>query len=138
MLELDEHQVVALVSMAMLYADKGELAEALVIARRAYATAPWYPDATCVLAGLMRRNRDVTESQSLAQQLGAGVALGDARVQALYFLLCGDVEQGADWVEKAIEQRDLSMMVYLRFVACKELRASHRWPKIARTLNLAS
>jgi hypothetical protein len=28
-------------------------------------------------------------------------------------------------------------MVYLRFVVCKELRASHRWPNIAQMLNLA-
>jgi hypothetical protein len=37
----------------------------------------------------------------------------------------------------AIKEHDLSMrMIYLRFVVCKGLRASHRWPKIARTLNL--
>jgi hypothetical protein len=46
------------------------------------------------------------------------------------------VHQGADWAEKAIEERDQSMMVYLRFAACKGLRASHRWPKIAKMLNL--
>jgi hypothetical protein len=27
-------------------------------------------------------------------------------------------------------------MFYLHFVVCKELRASHRWPKIAKMLNL--
>ena len=46
------------------------------------------------------------------------------------------MHQGADWAEKAIEERDQSMMVYLRFAACKGLRASHRWPKIAKMLNL--
>jgi tetratricopeptide (TPR) repeat protein len=135
-LELDEHQVVALVSMAMLHADKGDLAEALVIARRAYAIAPWYPDSIAVLAALTRRNGEGAESQSLAQTLGAGEAVGDAHVHALFHLLCGEVDQGADWTEKAIEERDLSMMFYLRFVVCKELRASHRWPKIAKMLNL--
>jgi hypothetical protein len=28
------------------------------------------------------------------------------------------------------------MMIYLRFVVCKELRASRRWPKIAEMINL--
>jgi tetratricopeptide (TPR) repeat protein len=135
-LELDQHQVVALVSMAMIYADRGELPQALVIARRAYAIAPWYPDTIGVLAALLRSNGEGVESQSLVQALGTGEALGDAHVQALFHLLCGEVDQGADWVEKAIEQRDLSMMIYLRFVVCKELRASHRWPKIAKMLNL--
>jgi hypothetical protein len=46
--------------------------------------------------------------------------------------LCGELDRGADWVERAIEERDPSMMVYLRFVVCKALRASHRWPKIAK------
>jgi len=29
-----------------------------------------------------------------------------------------------------------AMMYYLRFVVCKGLRASHRWPKIAKLINL--
>ena len=28
------------------------------------------------------------------------------------------------------------MMYYLRFVICKPLRASHRWPAIAKMVNL--
>jgi hypothetical protein len=28
------------------------------------------------------------------------------------------------------------MMVYLRFVVCKGLRSSHRWPKIANMINM--
>jgi len=136
-LELDEHQVVAMVAMSMIYADRGDLAQALAIARRAYATAPWYPDTVAVLAALTRRNGDVAESQSLEKALDAGDALGNAHVHAQYHLLCGEVDRGADWVERAIEERDQSMMVYLRFVVCKQLRASHRWPKIAQMLNLA-
>ncbi len=135
-LELDEHQVVALVAMALIYADRGDLAQALAIARRAHAIASWYPDAAAVLAALLRRNGQAAESQSLVQALGSGEALGGAHVQALYHLLCGDIDLGADWVEKAIDQRDLAMMIYVRFVVCKDLRASHRWPKIARMLNL--
>jgi len=135
-LELDEHQVVALVSMAMIYADRGELAEALVTARRAHAVAPWYPDAAAMLAALMHRNGQEAESQELAKTLGTGDAFGDAHVRALFHLARGDVEQGADWAEKAVEARDLSIMFYLRYVVSRELRASHRWPKIATMLNL--
>ena len=136
-LELDEHQVVAMVAMSMIYADRGDLARALAIARRAYATAPWYPDAGAVLAALSRRDGDVAESQALEKALDSGDALGNAHAHAQFHLLCGEVDRGADWVERAIEQRDQSMMVYLRFAVCKELRASQRWPKIAKMLNLA-
>ena len=135
-LEIDEHQVVALVSMSMIYADRGDLAQALAIARRAYAVAPWYPDAIAVLAGLARRDGQGAESLALMQALTAGPAVGDAPAHALFHLLCGDVDQGADWAERAIDERNLSMMIYLRFVVSKELRASYRWPKIESMLNL--
>jgi TolB-like protein/Tfp pilus assembly protein PilF/predicted Ser/Thr protein kinase len=135
-LELDPNQVVALVSMAMLFADRGDLAEAIKIARRAYVVGPWLPDSPGVLAGLLKRNGEEAESKSLANELGSGEAPGDARAHAIFHLLCGDIERGADWAEKAVEQRDASMMYYLRFVVSKELRASHRWPKIAKMINL--
>ena len=135
-LELDQNQVVALVSMAMIQADQGDLAEALRTARRAYAIGPWFPDTIGVLAALTRRNGDEVESKSLASALGSGEAPGDARAHALFHLLCGEVDRGADWAEKAIEQRDPSMMFYLRFVVSKGLRASSRWPKIAKKINL--
>ncbi len=133
--ELDPNQVVALVSMAMIQADKGDLPEALKIARRAYAIGPWSPDTIGVLAGLMRRNGEEVES-SLAKALGTGEAIGDARAHTLFHLLCGEIDEGADWAEKAIEERDGSMMIYLRYVVSKRLRASHRWPMIAKMINL--
>ena len=133
--ELDPNQVVALVSMAMIYADKGDLPQALKIARRTYAIGPWFPDGIGVLAGLTRRNGEEVES-SLMQALGSGETIGDARAHALYHLVCGEIDQGADWAEKAVEERDSSMMLYLRFVVSKGLRASHRWPKIAKMVNL--
>jgi tetratricopeptide (TPR) repeat protein len=134
--DLDPNQVVALVSMAMIHADSGDLHEALKVARRAYAIGPWFPDTIGVLAGLLRRDGTEEKSKSLAKALGSGEALGDPRAHALFHLLSGEVDEGADWTEKAIEQRDPSMMFYLRFVVCKGLRASHRWPKIARMINL--
>ncbi len=135
-LELDPNQVVALVSMATIYADRGDLAEALKIARRAHAVGAWYPDTVAVLAALLRRNGEVAESVTLAKQLDSSEVPRNARARAVFYLLLGDVEQGADWAEKSIEERDASIMYYLRFLVSKELRASHRWPKIARLINL--
>ena len=135
-LEIDPHQMVALVSMAMIVAHRGDLKDALKIARRAYAIAPWYPDAIAVLAALTRREGAVAESHSLTQALGAGATAGGATVHALFHLLCGEVDLGADWAEKAIKERDLTITLYLRFVVAKELRASHRWPAIAKLMNL--
>ena len=137
-LDLNEGLPVARVSMAMLEADRGRLDAGLAAARRAYADAPWYPDTIATLAGLLHQSGDVEGAQSLAQQLGKGETFGDARVNALYQLLCGDLEAAMPWVEQAIAERDISMMVYLRFAAAKELRASAHWPRILGLLNLSS
>jgi tetratricopeptide (TPR) repeat protein len=134
--ELDPNQVVALASMVMIHAHKGEIAQALKIARRAYAVGRWFPDTVGLLAALLQRNGEEEESRSIAKELGSGETLGDARAHALFHLICGEIDQAGDWVEKAIEQRDSSMRFYLGFVICKGLRASHRWPKIAKMVNL--
>ena len=70
------------------------------------------------------------------QSLGSGERYGDACAQAIYYLLSGEIDTAADWVEKAIEERHHSILFYLRFVVCQPLRASDRWPKIARMVNL--
>jgi TolB-like protein len=136
-LELDPNQAMAMVSVAMILADKGNLPEALAAARRAHSIGAWLPETTGVLAALLYRSGDDAESQSIAKTLGSGGAPGDARAQALFHLLCGEVDKGADWAERAINEGDLAMRtVYIRFVACKQLRASNRWPKIAKMINL--
>ena len=58
-------------------------------------------------------------------------------MNALYHLLCGDLDAAMPWVEQAIAERDISMMVYLRFAAAKGLRASAHWPTILGLLNLS-
>ena len=136
-LDLNESLPVARVSVAMLEADRGRLDAGLAAARRAYADAPWYPDTIATLAGLLHQSGDVEGARSLAQQLGKGETFGDARVNALYHLLCGDLDAAMPWVEQAIAERDISMMVYLRFAAAKGLRASAHWPTILGLLNLS-
>jgi len=60
----------------------------------------------------------------------------ECHARAVYHLLCGDVDQGADWAEKALAERDYVMMFYLQFAVSKALRASSRWPHIAKMMNL--
>ena len=135
-LELDPNLVVARVSVAHFHADWGQLPEAVAAARKAVEVGPWYQDARATLAALLHVTGAEDEALPLQQSLGTGETPGDCRAQALYHLLRGDVDTGADWVEKAIAERDGSMMYYLQFVVCRALRASARWPKIARLVNL--
>jgi TolB-like protein/Tfp pilus assembly protein PilF len=135
-LELDPNLVIARVSVAHFHAGWGQLTEAVTAARKAYEVGPWYPDARATLAALLKLSGADDEARALRQSLGSGESHGDSRALAVYHLSCGDVDTGADWTEKAIEERDFSMMYYLRFVLCKPLRASHRWPAIAKMINV--
>jgi serine/threonine-protein kinase len=137
-LALDPNLVVARVSHAHFHAVWGERREALAAAREVHAVGPWYPDAIATLAAVLRVTGDDEESRGLYQSLGSGTEPGSARAQAVYYLLCGDVEAGADWAEKAIAERDHSIMYYMRFAVATALRASRRWPAIARMINLPS
>jgi len=134
-LELDENLVVARVTLALLIADRGDPAQALIEARRAYEAAPWYPDATAILAGLLHQSGGENEAERLMAAMCAGPGL-ECHARAVYHLLCGDVDHGADWAEKALAERDYVMMFYLHFAVSKALRASSRWPHIAKMMNL--
>ena len=128
--------VVARVSVAHFHADCGQLPEAVAAARKAVEVGPWYQDARATLAALLQVTGAEDEALPLQRSLGTGATPGDCRAQALCHLLRGEVDTGADWVEKAIAERDGSMMHDLQFVVCRALRASARWPKIARLVNL--
>ena len=134
-LELDPTQVVARVSIAHFHAAWGERSAAVAAARKACEVGPWYSDARATLAALLRVSGHDDDARALYGSLGSGDTFGDCRAQAVYHLLCGDMDAGADWTERAIDERDFSMMYYLRFVICKPLRASPRWPRIAQQIN---
>jgi TolB-like protein/Tfp pilus assembly protein PilF len=138
-LEIDPDLVVARVSVAHFHAAWGERAEAVAAAREAYRVGPWYPDSVATLAALLRLSgEDEQEARALSERLGSGEGVGDSRARAVYHLLCGEIDAGANWTEKAIAERDPGMMFYLRFTFCRPLRASHRWPRIAHILNIAA
>ena len=48
----------------------------------------------------------------------------------------GDIDAGADWTIRAIAERDHSIQYYVRFVIARQLRARHRWPRIAKAMNM--
>jgi tetratricopeptide (TPR) repeat protein len=134
--ELDANLVVALVSIAHFHAYWGEWPEAVAAGRRAHAAGSWYPDAVATLAGILVNAGANDEARELCQSLGQGERFGDVRAQALYHLLIGDLETAADWVERGLEERDHSLMYYLRFVIGRPLKASQRWARIARMANM--
>ena len=109
--------------------------DALACAERAYALAPWSPHAAGLLAGVLRRTSEARRAEGLLKQLGRG-HVKYAHAHALFCLVCGDIDNAADSVEKSIEERDPDIMVLLNVAVSRPLRSSLRWPALARLMNL--
>jgi hypothetical protein len=90
-----------------------------------------------LLAGVLARTGDRDRAEALIGQMtNAQGGLVAPSGMALYHLICSEVDAAADWFEKAIDQRDPILVPWLRLPLAKPLRASPRWPKIAKMMNL--
>jgi serine/threonine-protein kinase len=136
-LDLDQSFFPACVHLSANYEARGMHADALAYAERAYALAPWYKEGIGVLGGLLARAGDRSRAEDLAEALRPGQAYGAPRAIAMFHLLCSEIDASADWIEKALEQRDVLVMETITaFPFAKALRSSSRWPKLARMMNL--
>jgi hypothetical protein len=68
--------------------------------------------------------------------LGHGERYGAAMGLAMFHIRCGNLELAADWFEKAIEERNTTVAVYLQSATGAPLRATPRWLKLAALMNL--
>jgi hypothetical protein len=85
--------------------------------------------------GTKVRNGDETGGRELLNQLGGASVFGTACSRALFHTLLGELDTAADYVEKAIEERDMTLLLRLRHAIFRKLYASERWPKILRMMN---
>jgi serine/threonine-protein kinase len=130
-LELDGNFPLAIGTLGVLCAQQGKLDEALGLSEKAFALAP-LPLEAGQLSALLVLTGETSRANALLEGLRPGTAWGAATGMALYHALCGELDQAAPWVERAIEDR------YPRLVATFRplLRSSPRWPALARMMNL--
>jgi len=134
-LELNPAIVLAQFSLAVYHASRGELDQALALCEKAYVRAP-VPNVIGVLAGLLKRTGDTRRAEELLEKLQPGDAYGAPRGLAAYHWLLRDFDAAADWIEKAIDQRDPFGAYFLRSFLGRELRSTPRWAGLMRKLNL--
>ncbi len=136
MLELDENFWNSSLMLGIFHALRGELEEALGYAQRAYATAPFAPLVVGLLAGVRMRTGETGPAEEILQRLRSGEAYKAPAALAIFHLVCGEIDQVAYWVDKAIEQRD----PFILFNPCrsfgKDLVSSAFWPALAKKMNL--
>ena len=113
-------------------------AEALAYTEQGIAVAPWFLPNIGLLAGVLARNGDRERAREVLRRLTDGQAYGAACGFAIYHCLCSEVEQAAQWMEKAIAQKhQMVSMLLLSPPYGPMLRASSRWPTLARMMNLS-
>jgi serine/threonine-protein kinase len=134
--EFDENEYWSYFLLSLIHAQRGDLEEAVQLARKAYSLAPWFLPVVAILAGVLMRRGDAGEAATVLHKLGDGQAYGAPLAFVIYHLLCSQMDLAADWTEKAIEQRDAAVTSYLQLPQLKELRRSSRWPALAKMMNL--
>jgi serine/threonine-protein kinase len=138
-LELNPAMTSAQLGLAGYYASRGELDQALAFCETAYAIAPMLPQVTGLLAGLLKRTLhagDARRAEELLRKFQPDDALNTPRVLALYHWVLREFDAEADWLEKAIDERDPNGAIYLRLWYGRELRSTPRWAGLMRKLKL--
>ena len=119
--------------------ERGSIADALRFAEIGYTRAPWHPVAIGQFAGMLARAGRVQEAGALIAQLQP-TAFGAPFGLAMYALAAGDLERATQWLEKAIDQRDIWVPFLLRVgnVGGRVIWTSPRWPHLAKLMNVES
>ena len=112
------------------------LAEAFSCAKKAYSLAPLAPLNIGMLAGFRMRLGQTGRAQELLAKLADSEACQVPFARAIYHLICAETDEAADWVEKAIAQREPTIIAFLRSPLAGDLWSSPRWPAIAAIMNL--
>jgi len=113
----------------------GKFDDALPVAERAFAHAPWYAPSVGVYAGLLARHGNVDRGRAVLDQLHVdryGTPVG----MALFHVCVGDIDQAADWFAKAIEERYSMIGAYLHQAITEPVRTSAHWPRLTALMNL--
>jgi tetratricopeptide (TPR) repeat protein len=111
--------------------------EALAFAKRGVALSPWARPNVGLLAGVLWRQGQEARARDLMASLDA--AAYDTPVAfTIFHALLNESEEAANWFDRAIDQRHpFVTMLLLAPPYLPVLRASNRWPQLARRLNLS-
>jgi TolB-like protein len=127
--------------LALSQAVRGFHREALTAAEKACSLAPWSTTTRGLFAGLLNYSGQPSAADQLRNGLLPADQYGAPMGLALFHLGCSEIDQAAQWAEKAIEQRDTRMVVLIALVRAfwpSLFSSGSRWSGIARTLGIPS
>ena len=97
-------------------------------------TTGWDTGPVLLLAGVLAETGEKERAEKLVATLRGMIPVG----LIFYHLVCSEIDAAIDWYERAIEQRQPVAAQWASSAGgpFKSLRASPRWPKLARMMNL--
>jgi len=131
-LALDSRNSLSYVVIALSRFFQGKLTEAREAAEENVRLSPWHPGAIGCLAGLLSLTGEKDRAEKLTATLRANVPLG----MFMYHLVRSEIDALMDWYERAIELRYPIAVQFASAGFLKNLRASPRWPRLAKMMNL--
>jgi TolB-like protein len=131
--ELEPQYFVAHQLLGESYLAAGALRDAIAAFERAHRQAPWNAMPTGLLGAAVWMAGDHARAAALLEEMRTP-APSWGRVW--FHLYTGELEEAADWYERVIAERDPFALVYAASPQLAPLRAHHRWPAMARLMNL--
>jgi eukaryotic-like serine/threonine-protein kinase len=135
-LEIDEGSLAGHVTLAEAYISIERWQEAAASLEKAHTVFPQHSMPVGLLAGTLIHLEDRTRAEALIREMGETPRPLIGR--ALYHVMCSDIDQAADWYERAINARDSFALVFAATPLVANLRQSPRWRKLARMMNMPS
>jgi eukaryotic-like serine/threonine-protein kinase len=131
-LDLDDRSFWPHYVIAHSYRLQGKLAEALGPAEEAVRIAPWQQGASGLLAGLLSQTGEKERADELLASVGRMTPGG----MIMYHLVRSEIDAAIDWYQRDIKLRQPFAALLASAGFFKPLRASPRWPKLAKMMNL--
>jgi tetratricopeptide (TPR) repeat protein len=118
--------------IAQSYFLQGKLAEAREAAEEGFHAGPWEPSVAGLLAGLLVEIGEKERAEKLISTIRETAPVG----MVFYHLIRSEIDAAIDCYERAIERREPVAVMNASAGFLKPLRASPRWHKLAKMMNL--
>lgn len=137
-MDLDPSMYLPHFTLALAYGHMGRFEEAAAAAQKAYELSGRNARMLGLLAWAQGRAGRQDEARALLEELMARRCTTYVPPAAMVFAYqgLGEVDQVLDWLEKAIEERDLNIVYTLKFEQVYALRGHPRYHALLRKMNL--
>jgi eukaryotic-like serine/threonine-protein kinase len=138
-LDIDPNYLLGLFQLADARRMQGRLEEAIAIAERAAALhGRWFVTLAYLAIGHADAGHTEEVRRLLAEmhQLGGRIHVNASAMAGVY-VAQGDLDSGAEWVDRAIEQREPIITTLKYWPIFDRLRSHPRYPALLRKMNLA-